>query len=96
MVVLTVKSSDFKSTSRLLRGLGLLVRQIVDLGVPAREINSRAYLLVRRHGLDTPEFRRDRTTRAKLLAVAAVAGCSKEKKRKAAIGYLGYWAVPGV
>ena len=37
--VLIVKFMDFKSTSRLLRGLGLLVRQIVDLGVPAREIN---------------------------------------------------------
>jgi hypothetical protein len=40
---------DFKSTSRLLRGLGLvvmLVAQIEDLAIPTQEINSRAFLLV--------------------------------------------------
>jgi hypothetical protein len=63
----------------------VLVAKIMDLGFPAQEINSRAYLLVRRHGLDTPVVvgkerlvGTERQWNTELL-VYGIAGDSKEK-----------------
>ncbi len=49
-----LKFREFNSTSRLLEVSVCWCSRLLDLGVPAREINAKAYLLVRRHGLDTP------------------------------------------
>jgi hypothetical protein len=57
-----VKFRECHSTSRLFKVSIYWCSQIMDLGVPAQEINSRAYLLVLRHGLAAPVVCRHRTT----------------------------------